>query len=268
MRIVRILWGADRHLVRWARLWRDVTSRIALGTQCEQSVYVYGKDSADRLMKINDPHYKIILVDDSPYPFDIYDEQLSDGMITRPWRYKHELIKCAVRDHGPVIYCDWDVDCMVKDVPAAFAQVEQSRFRLSAFRYKKGVHHQPNREGYARQIATSGSWIYTSDAWFIDQVLAAMANEDDPRRWHDEWVMGDLIDKWNGGWPGESFWLQHYESPIMVQHRGHNPWPLVCYDEETGTVVRKTPIPFVWNMLFLGRGLFRCVDEQFEVCAF
>ncbi len=275
MRIIRVFWGANRSLVRWDRLWIDVARQIRNGTACEQSVYVYGRENADRLKRLLDSHYKIELVSDDPYPFGIHDEIVpginylgQEGVLTRPWRYKHELLRCAIRDYGPVIYCDWDVQCLVKDVPAAFATLERDGFKLSAFRYKRREHHAPKREGYAKQIVASGSWIYTRDDWLIGQILSAMRQTDNPRHWHDEWVMSDLVDSWHGGWPGESVWLEKYESPIMVQQHQHSPWPLLSHNKVKNEMTRVTPVPFTWTVLFQARGKWRCEDGRFAPLPF
>jgi hypothetical protein len=66
--------------------------------------------------------------------------------------------------------------------------------------------------------------------------------------------MGHLIDEMHGGWPGEVFWLERYESPIMVQRHQRSPWQIT--QEDARFVRRLTPVPFVWEKLFVqyGRG--------------
>lgn len=266
MRIVRVLWGERRPVVRWDRLWNDVQSQLNQGARCQQSVYVYGKANADRLRKLCGPLFEIVLVDPSPYPLGVYDEQCTDsGHIRRPWIYKHKLIQQAIKDHGQVIYCDWDVTCRVEDVPAAFAMVEHSRFMLSAFRYLRGNHHCPERKGFARQIAVSGSWIYMRDDWLTVKTIERLQGTG-PRSWHDEWVLSDMVDEWHNGWPGEKVWLEQYESPIMVQQNIRSPWPFTSY--RRGIVTRDTIIPFTWTSLFLGRGRWRCGGGLSKRCAF
>ncbi len=244
--IVRVLWGEEVGTIgRWAKVWtNDVVPRLKIDWTCPQSVYVYGKRNAELLA--DKTNCDVVLVNDNPFPDGMVD-QVKHGQIRRPWHYKWQLLRQAIVDHGEVIYCDWDVTCLVGDIGLAFGLLESRDTHLSAYMYKRVRH--PFREGYkAQRFACVGNWLHFRGTEFIDRMLSRMGSPGLPWSWHDEFTMGYMIDEDHGSWPGEEVWLNQYESPIMCQRNRRSPWTLVSDD---GNVVRrKTPVPFEWHRLF------------------
>lgn len=237
---------------RWSKVMEgNVLPMLTHKRHCRQYAYVYGRINADRLAGME--NLDVVMVNEMPYPDGKVDVKRNRQM-RRPWHYKFELIKRAIEDHGEVIYCDWDVACLAKDIPSAFELLGDKDVHLSAYMYKK-VRHQFRAAGVAQHLACTGNWLHFRGTEFVDRVLDCMRSERFPWFWHDEMTMGYMIDEDHGGWPGEDVWLQKYESPIMVQRHRRSPWPLVSDDGTT--VIRKTPVPFVWTRLFCQWGRFR-----------
>ena len=165
----------------------------------------------------------------------------------RPWLHKIELLRRAVEDHGEIIYCDWDIVCLVNDLPGAFAQLEGRDYTLTAFWYKR-LRRENRKTFRSRRISTSGNWIHCRGPEWLDRMLAIMRPDKEKWSWHDEFVMNHLVDSNHDGWPGEKIWLQKYESPIMCQLDCRSPW--LIQSRKDGITIRKTPVPFAWTRLF------------------
>ena len=242
--IIRALWGCDQPESRWGKvITHDVMPVLKRMPTCQQYVYCYGKNNADLLTGRG---YDVVLVDERPWP-DGRADLVRNKTHVRPWHYKFELIRRAVKDHGEVVYCDWDVACLVKDVDAAFASFKGRDLSLSIYAYWRARH--PMRgDSRAARMCVTGNWLHVKGIAFVDAVLARMRDGDEWWAWHDELTMGNLIDEMNGGWPGDIEWLRKYESPIMVQRRNRSPWPVTSDDGQY--VTKATPIPFRWERLF------------------
>lgn len=236
--IVRTLWGAPGPVSRWAKVWqKNVLPMLNTEWTCDQWCYVYGRENADLLAKANKDRLKIVLIQDDPWPGGEEDHK-QGSQVVRPWRGKVAALLRALDDHGEVIYCDWDVFCRVRDVPACFARLE-GRNLFSAYYYLRPRH--PERGKVGRHAGVSGNWLHV-DRRFLEAVLVEM-NAGHAWSWHDELVMGRML-----GWPGDEEWLRRYESPVMVQREGRCLWRL---ESDDGMMVtRRTPIPFAWERLF------------------
>jgi hypothetical protein len=246
--IVRCFWGEDVPHGRWAKVVRkDVLPQLKRGQPCEQHVYVYGRQNAKMLSV--DKKLVIHILHKRAFPDGAADSIVGKNIL-RPWHYKFQMLRQAVQDHGSIIYCDWDVLCLVENISEAFLALQERELALSAYMYKRLRY--PQREGYIPQrFTTSGNWLYFSNLQFIDRVLEEMS-AGHPWSWHDELTMGRLVDAQHGGWPGEEVWLRQYESPIMCQRKSRSPWPLLSDDAKT--VIKQTPIPFTWKRMFTQYG--------------
>lgn len=246
--IVRVLWGEPGPEQRFGKVWaNDVQRRLDEGLSCEQHVYVYGRDNADKLTKAHIPGLNIVLVDDDPFPDGLRDHRReSDGNIIRPWHYKLLLLKVALKYHNKIIYCDWDVRCLSEYVGVPFTFMDGREIALSAYMYKRPRF--PDRATRRdKRFSPSGNWMYMTNSNFIEAILARM-NKGNPWDWHDELVMGRYLDELHGGWMGEKTWLERYESPVMCQRENRTPWKLAYH--HGNTIHRETPTPFLWWRYF------------------
>jgi len=244
--IIRTLWGENGPRHRWQKVWRrDVKPRLRRPWTCDQHVYVYGKDNADRLSQYKIPRCKVVLIDNDPFPFG--KDEWGGHYMHRPWLHKIELLRRAVEDHGEIIYCDWDIVCRVTDVPAAFGRLEGRPYNLTAFWYRRP--REISRKTFrGRRISVSGNWIHCRGPEWLDRMLAIMRPDKEVWSWHDEFTMNHLIDQDHNGWPGEKLWLKKYESPIMCQLDCRSPWGVKKRKGDVTT--RKTPVRFTWTRQF------------------
>jgi len=246
--ILRVLWGEDGEHQRFGKVWSsDVSKRLAEGFSCDQWVYVFGKDNADRLERAEVKNLHVRLIDPKPFPDGKRDWRREDGNIIRPWHYKLWLQKIALEEHGKIMYCDWDVKCLVNYVGAPFSMMGDRDISLSAYMYKRPRF--PDRKNKrAKRFCPSGNWMYMTDSKFIDEILLRM-NQGNRWDWHDELVMGRYLDELHGGWMGEEEWLRQYESPVMCQRSNRNPWKTAVNREGLLASVG-APVPFTWTRFF------------------
>ncbi len=260
--VVRVLWGADVPNTRWTKVWKvDVPRRLRREDPSRYHVYVYGESNRRELKRLGVKH--VHLVDKNPYPRfrDMFRKRgKKSPALCHPWIHKHELVRAAVRDHGEVIYCDWDVGLHVEP-SAAFDHLhgllDGRKFLLSLFCYRRprGLWHPvEQRPGevckHPKHLCVTGNWMYCDGPSWPLEVLPGFGEGGDTAvpAWHDEFVMTKLINERHGGWPGEEVWLRTYESPVMVQRRGRVPWVRKRFS--TDVVECKTCIPFRWRRMF------------------
>ena len=245
--IIRVLWGEPGPEQRFDKVLKsDVNARLAEPWTCPQWVYVYGQKNADRLTQAGIKDLNVVMVDPDPFPDGKRDYRRADGEIIRPWHYKLWLLKQAVKDHGTIIYCDWDVRCLVEHLEVPFSMMDDRPIALSSYMYKR-PRFPDRKDKRAKRFSPSGNWMYMTNSNFIDRILARM-NKGEKWDWHDEFVMGRYLDEKHDGWMGDSVWLKKYESPIMCQRDNRCPWPLVG---SRGKIVqRTTPVPFMWWRYF------------------
>jgi len=242
--IVRVLWGVNEPNCRLQKVMKADVSRRVNEPGSKEYVYVYGVKNAEFFA--DKDRYCVKLVHDDPFPDGCQDVRIRRTM-KRPWHYKWELLQRAIEDHGEVIYCDWDVRSLVWDVNEAFSMLEGRSLTLSAFKYEIRTHAPDRLTQSARKMVASGNWIHLRGSEFADRVLAKI-DWNYSNLWHDEVVMGYLLDEEHDGWMGEAVWLQQYESPIMVQRGRKVPWEFVRNDGQK--IIRDTPVPFHWIRLF------------------
>jgi len=248
MKLVRTLWGCEGLQHRWSKVWKDVVRRDHRRCEIPTTVMVYGKDNADKLMK-KVPEFTVELVHDDPFPDGLSDHVDSNGVSIRPWHYKMDLLIEAQRRFGPVVYCDWDVDCwMTKSDMNEMREVIGDRTELfSSYMYRR-KRYAHRGEGRSTRFSVSGNWLYTQDGCILKEVRNNMLT-DESWSWHDEMVLIRLLDE-RDGYPfiSERDWLVQYESPFMIQRGGRCPWKLL---KEVGRrVLRDTPYPFCWWRFF------------------
>jgi len=245
--IVRVLWGINEPDCRLQKVMQqDVSCRVN-EPGGKEYVYVYGVKNA--AFFAGKDRYCVRLIDHNPFPDgcqDVYFRRHRKSM-KRPWHYKWELLQHAIKEHGEVIYCDWDVRCLVEDADEAFSMLDGRTLTLSAFKYHIRSHAPDRATQAARKMVASGNWIHLRGMEFVDRVLAKV-DWNHPILWHDETAIGFLLDEEHGGWMGDIMWLQQYESPIMVQRGKRIPWNFVRNDGEK--IIRDTPVPFHWVKLF------------------
>jgi hypothetical protein len=226
--------------------YRDVINCYKRREACPQTVYVYGRNNADVLSKLG---FKVVLVDDDPFPDGRVDRR-EDDVDIRPWHYKLELIKAALRDHGNVLYCDWDVTAKLEREAEALDLLEDVDLALTAYSYarRRDAFFDLPRTGRARRINVTGACMYLNGTEFVDRILKYMKEKN---AWHDEVAMNNVIDAEHGGWPGEREWLRTYENPAFVVPDHRSPWGRAGRTGRNGaSVLRRTPVPFVWYDLF------------------
>lgn len=241
MIVVRVLWG-DSRAEGWTRVWySDVIKwRSREPHPDHQWVYVYGRENADLLTKIKVPN--VVLVDPLPWPNGQIDTNRAGK---RPWRNKFELLAKALKDHGEVIYCDWDVGYRRQDLGYVESKLAGRKTTLAAFRYSRPRHPERKRGSH---FGVTGAWIHMRGLRFVRTVLDSMVTDDEEWAWHDELAMGHVLDRQNDGWVGEERWLREYESPLFVVPECWSPWKRLT--DDGFTVTRKTPVPFVWERVF------------------
>jgi hypothetical protein len=253
--IIRTLWGAETPISRWAKLARTDIPKATVHSRAEHYVYVYGRANADLLAKFG--HKNVVLIDPEPWPDGREDVQRSAGNdYYRPWHYKWQLILRAMRDHGEVIYCDWDVFCMEPDVPAVFAKLEgrplDYTLSMNCYMRPQPMTWRTGKELGTWRYCVGGFWVHLRTPAFAERVLAKINPDPKSDSWHDEHVMSRMIDDQHGGdWPGLDVWLERYESPIMVSPTKRSPWRIVSDDGRF--IVRDTPVPFKWERIFRAR---------------
>ncbi len=250
MNIIRVLWGEPFEGSRWKKVMRaNVMPLIRSDWTIDQTVFVFGKGNAEWLEDQKNSRCRIILVDENPWGTRTADWYDDEGKVwVRPWILKWDAIQVAQNLFGPIIYCDWDVTCGLRpdQIPLLRSLFMGKELLLSAFRYRRNQYRHRPPEG--RKFAASGNWIYLS-AWsdFPSQVIERM-EEEGRLNWHDEQVMGQLLEERHGGWWGFERWLRDYESPVMIQKFRHCPWTLAQHSN--GTITGNTPIPFTWRKWF------------------
>jgi len=250
--VVRVLWGDDRQGCRWHKTVTEVVRMAARNETCPQHVYVYGQNNV-QFMRNHLPHVPVTMADPHPFP-DGEADHMEDGHMRIPWHYKHELISQAVRDHGPVIYCDWDVNVLCDNPAEPLEMLKDKEFALTAFYYKRSRPFAMRCCARASHINVTGAIIYTRNIAFPSAVLNKMRAMEQHWHWHDEMAMNDLIDEMNDGWPGEIEWLRKYENPVVGLGDKRSPWGASWGDcvagEKYTWMRRKTPAPFEWVQMF------------------
>ena len=260
--VVRVLWGEERPDSRWIKARRDVWHASRRRESCPFHIYVYGKDNVELLTKMGFSGRRIHLVHDDPYPDGKCDEVIGvdnkgKNLFRHPWHYKHQLILKAIENHGPVIYCDWDLTIVCRDPSDAFGLLGDRRFAFMSYKYRRPQRTLVARDADTSRIRPSGAWLYCRDSYIPDMVLEGMVRKDHHLSWHDEEILNDLIDTWHNGWPGDEVWLRTYESPVVVCGRNPwitpgQPWQIVGKDPsgQYKAVRLDTPIPFTWYGMF------------------
>lgn len=250
--VVRVLWGdGSVPRGRWSRVWhRNVLPRLAERERVAQHVYVYGAESAEMLVGAGVPTALVHLCDDAPYPdWRDHRDAARHHSVLRPWRYKLELVRCALLDHGEVVYADWDVRCLLSSVRQAADLLEGST-HFSLFKYKR--RQQVQLSATRKGLTVSGRWMHLKGTRRINEALRIM---DEQGWWHDEWALTEMMRR---RWRGEANWLRHYESPMMVQREPWTPWTRRGRRTEGRgaarhvVIERNTPAAFVWHKLFDG----------------
>jgi len=242
--VVRVLWGDSRPGCRWTTVWhRDIMEFLGRKEECPQVVYVYGKRNIELLKPYK---LKTVLVHDDPFP-DGKEDKREGKVDIRPWHYKLQLIQAAMRDHGKIIYCDWDVATHIKRKEVAFDLLEDVEIALNAYSYarRRDAHFDIPRTGRSRRINVTGACMYLNSTSFVRRILEYMEEKD---VWHDEIALNNIIDSMHGGWPGERTWLQTYENPTFCVSDHRSPWAKQF--SEGGRVYRRSPVPFVWYKMF------------------
>jgi hypothetical protein len=250
MILLRVLWGEEGPISRWGKVWYSNLLHHSKDTQPpEQHIYVYGHDNADRLVAAG--FKNVLLVDNSPWPDGKQDFFLKEFGLKygrrHPWHYKFQMLKKAVEDHGEVVYCDWDVLYVKRDWGLVQKHLENRTLTLNAYLYRR-PRHRNRTDLLFQKVSVTGSWMHHANTEFIDIVLNRMSQPGD-RNWHDEFVMGDILDEQYNGWMGEEVWLSKYETPIRVLEKTRSPW--VKKTDDGFTVTRQTPIDFTWYRIFI-----------------
>jgi hypothetical protein len=248
--LIRVLWGSSNApLSKWNRVWYNHIRRWRAketNPDC-QYIYVYGKDNADRLTRLGFP--RVVLLNNDPWP-DGQADRITGKHLVRPWYYKIEMIRQAMLDHSEIVYCDWDVCYVKQDWPYVLSRLAGRDSTFVAYGYKRSRPGKSSKSADGR-IAVSGRWYHFNRIDFVETVLARMLSKDASiLYWHDEIVVREILDQLNGGWMGDSKWLQYYESPITVVPPKRSPWGLSLTDDESG-ITRDTPIPFTWERVFV-----------------
>jgi len=251
--IIRTLWGAETAVSRWIKLAKTDIPKTRAHSREECWIYVYGKANADLLTNFG--YKNIVLVDENPWPDGREDIQRSAGNdFYRPWHYKWELILRAMQDHGEIIYCDWDIFCMEKDVSKIFSKLENRKldYTLTLNCYMRPQQTVWRTDRTTWRFCVGGYWIHLRTNEFAQRVMDRLNPDPKGMDWHDEIVMSKLIDGQHGGeWPGHSIWLENYESPLMVNSYKRCPWATLSDDGYF--VTRNTPVPFQWERIFRPR---------------
>ena len=162
-----------------------------------------------------------------------------------------------MKDHDRIIYCDWDVEIRISK-EKAFRMLKDRGLMLSLVSYarprklwgrtirssEESIHH-PNR------CCVSGNWMHIVGPDWPNQVLEEMEEGpvDKTAGWHDEYAMTKLLARRHDGWPGEKYWLENYESPLIVQKPFRACWKKKVMDDEF--VERNTVGPFRWLYKFV-----------------
>ena len=255
--VIRVLWGdfGTRH--KYNRVYgRHIQCRAKDEDWSNFHIYIYGIENYKKLKNMGATN--IHLIDKNPWPK--WKDYNIDGRMIRPWQYKLELMLIAIKDHGEIIYCDWDVRCKVPS-QNALDIVKGHDFLLSLTGYlqKYNLWDNPIKKHGDKifnlsRICVSGKFIYTESAEWIIDVLKKMEKpiiDKGPKQfqhWHDEWVMSRMINDMHNGWPGEEFWLKNYESQLMVQRKkAWSPLGSISFYN-----MCDTKIPFVWYNMFSG----------------
>lgn len=248
--LIRVLWGSSNApLSKWNRVWYNNICRWRAKETIPdyQYVYVYGKDNADRLTALGIP--RVILLDADPWP-DGHPDEIVGKHLVRPWHYKIQMIRQAMLDHGEIVYCDWDVRYVRQDWSYVLSKLVGRDKTFVAYGYKR-PRPGHRKDDASRRIAVSGRWYHFKGVSFVEAVLSRMLEKDDDLLyWHDEIVIGDMLDQLDGGWVGESEWLQRYESPITVVPPKRSPWGVTVTDDGYA-ITRNTPVPFTWERVFV-----------------
>lgn len=259
MVVLRTLWGVEGRTIGWETaksnkvLWnRRVKTeqeihRASRRISPEQVVYVYGTKNADIVKRLG---HRVVLLHDDPFPDGKGDRVQDNGVeLYHPWHYKHQMIKQALQDHGSLIYCDWDTSYHPNYFELAQRLLENMDKAFSMFMYRRTVRHPNRTHPIFRKCVASGSWLYFTNSEFVDKVLERMSQPGD-RNWHDEYVMGDLLDEQYGGWMGEEEWLRKYESPVRCFKALRTPWGGKMKPLDAMRVTIDDPVQFTWHRIF------------------
>ena len=248
---VRVAWGEEIGFGYWDRMVKSIRNSVLIEGVDSCVVYSCGSNNTRMLTDLG---FSVKEISPDPWHYGSRDHRIPTRrrcVVYRPWHYKFRLLLEAARDFDEIIYADWDVHLVFGSVEEAFQRLGESKgdLHLSAFHYNRSQRVPIRTGGMLTSIVPSGNWLHFRGAAFPSAVLEKLEVTEENLGWHDEIAISRVIDDLMGSRTySEADWLNHFESPVMVQKDVNCPWPLVSDDGRV--VIRVSPIPFLWERRF------------------
>lgn len=238
----RGLWGDDK-IAKWTKSLSDAASNICVHKHSRVvSTYCYGETNRSFLSWLR--AYPILMSPDPVSSWGLEGDRkpsYGENMMAKnrgdnnwgvsTWRHKLEIIRRAVKEHGEVVWLDWDC-WMMKPLPDDFWETMRKgkTFQASLLKFTRRV--LPWRRDANAVCSPHGAFIYCRDyeiadrmmelsrefPTYIDEVLFIKFIE---RAWGVEWN-DKSPDRWVGeGWEpycfGQRFQYRKNFDPIFQE---------------------------------------------------
>ena len=215
---IRGLWGIydSSHRLLNRRFGIDHDIKVILNCKFNQpfTVYIMGEENYKKLIStgIEKLGHKVVMVSKEPFMFDLIKYQ---------YRNKIEVIKYAMEQDGydELVYLDWD--CIPqKEIPSDFweSQGKREPFQACLQRYKRPKCPWRSNENSAIHKVPNGGYLYIRDKSIPSTAAKIWANEIGQPD-NDEIAWAKMTDDMFGGWKGDDFYYEKFETMYCNLHR-------------------------------------------------
>ena len=213
---VRGLWGIydNSHRITNRRYKIDSDIQKILANKCNEPfiVYVMGRLNYEQLLKTGIESYghKVKLISEEPAMFDV---------IKYVYRNKLEIIKYAMESDGfdEIVYLDWD--CIPqKKIPVDFWETLRNKnVFLACLQTYKNLKCPWRVEYWDQRKVPNGGWVYFGDKTIPSECIKLWEEVGMPD--NDEISYARWVDNKMGGWKGDQYFWDNFETPYCNLHR-------------------------------------------------
>jgi len=205
--IIRGLWG---EIDGW-KAKSDIVNAKRRDGDLDFVCYTFGEKNHNNLLEAG---VNSVLLDTRPHVYPFH------------FRHKLDIYKAAMEEYDEIVFFDWD--CNLKEGKSfdsdAFWKSVRSKdvVQCTLYRWKRAVCQWRDKRHDQSYIMNS-SFFYMRDK-SLPATLTSKYDTLPNKKWwrgNDETVTSYCIDELMGGWKGEDYWMEHFESELYYQ--GCNP---------------------------------------------